>query len=362
MTDYDDERDDHHEASERWEDRERPDDPEGVRTWFDPSAPPKPLECDCGRVSAWTWWRGSERHRVRPRWTAPKVSPCVVCAPVREAEEAAKVLARRQHDAGIPVRYREYRWDRYVTMGSEETWGGFMRRVKASDPPAIGITRKSVGTARALRDWTPAMGSMYLHGPVGSGKSLMVAATCTALLSTTTGRREVIMETEEVIERYGMDGLEGATSLRRDVWIDPGGASRPVCYIDEDTMVQRVMDGWSKDKDPLGKIAEHPCLVLDDLGTVAGLGGKRGDLAAQMVRRVVAYRYDRRLPMLVTSNAPMAELDRHYDHRTVSRLAEMVGGREHAIEGLPAEMTRQGFDWRRPPPEDGRRADAREGV
>ena len=75
-----------------------------------------------------------------------------------------------------------------------------------------------------------------------------------------------------------------------------------------------------------------------------------------MVRRLVSFRYDRRIPLLVTSNTAMEGLDRHYDHRTVSRLAEMVGHREYALEGLPEALAKAGHDWRRPPPEDGRGA------
>jgi DNA replication protein DnaC len=325
---------------------------------FDQADPPAPIRCSCGREHVWRWYAGRAHLGVRGRWTPPSVSPCSSCRTHHEQRARESEIVGRQIRAGIPSLHRDYRWSRAVTRLAGESWPAFVRRVASMTPAHIGVSGLSAPAARALRDWRPDQGSMYVHGPVGSGKSLMLAATVTALISGTSSRRDDLMTDDEIASRYPR-GMDAARALGRDRRIDPGGVSTAVLYVDEEDLVQRVADSWRGDMLPLLRIGTAPVLVLDDLGTVGQSGGRAGELAARCLARLVRLRYDRgRLPMLISSNvamdmlsAPAAEGGCGYDRRTVDRLEEMVASRRYALEGLPPELVKQGWSWRRPPQE-----------
>lgn len=321
----------------------------GKPSLLDPAAQPPDLECSCGRLQPHTWWAGRPDRGFRGRWCPPSVSPCEGCRVQREAQQAAETLLDRQKRAGVPKIHQAFRWDRVIKQERGEPWGAFIRRVRELHVPHIGVSFHSGATARAICDWLPGHGSMYVEGPVGAGKSLMVGARVTAMLGWTGERREVLMPHEEVVRRYGRYA-QAACDLRRDSRIAPGGQQRDVLLVDEEDMVERVAHSWSGDRDPLNKIARVHTLVLDDLGTVGASGGKGGELASKCLARLVRLRYDAGLPMLITSNVPLDSLGDHYETRTVDRLREMVGRRVHKLEGLPSSLSAQGYSWRNPPP------------
>lgn len=79
-----------------------------------------------------------------------------------------------------------------------------------------------------------------------------------------------------------------------------------------------------RDQTPAGRAAmqaclEAPLLFVDDLG-----GEKPTDWTAERLYRVFNWRYDRLLPVIVTTNVGRAQLEEAIGDRTVSRLFEMT--------------------------------------
>lgn len=320
---------------------------------LDPTRPPPPRLCrDCGAELPWVWWPG--RGRISARWTFPQ--PCQRCEFDRVRNEASLEIERRQEASGIPARHRRHRWAWSVLQDVDETWATFARRVKAKEKastPQIGIARRDAPTAKELRLWEPRHGSLYLHGPVGSGKSLWCAARVTDLLAPT-DEGEVELSEGELVER-GVPESMAAVYVRhgRNRFRRPGGLQvHRIAMLDEEEIVRRVTLAWKGDPAPLVGIARADVLVYDDLGTVlVGSPGAASELAARCIAQLVDLRWREERPMLVTSNRPIDDLREHLDARTVDRLHEMVGERQHAMVGVPVAYVERGYSWRRLPPD-----------
>jgi DNA replication protein DnaC len=320
---------------------------------LDPTTPPPAKQCKgCGVDLPFVWWHG--RGPIGPRWTFPK--PCAKCEYMGQIRAASTEMQRRQEASGIPVKHRRHRWAWTVLQDPKESWATFAAAVRAHEggTPRIGIARADAETANALRRWEPAHGSMYLHGPVGSGKSLWCAARVTDLLEPTE-EGEVELGELELVERgvpESMAPIYVATGRNR--FRKPGGLQTyGVQFVDEEEIVRRQQLAWAGDRVPLLGIARADVLVYDDLGAVlVGGMGKSRELAARCVAQLVDLRWREERPMLITSNRPLEDLASgdHLDRRTVDRLHEMIGDRQFAMVGVPEEHVEAGYSWRRPPP------------
>jgi DNA replication protein DnaC len=228
---------------------------------------------------------------------------CRVCS---DATRALEDDQRRQdvlRRARIPERLWWAGFDRVVRQGRDQDWASFRARVDAA-PGHVGITTWNVKAATTIRDWqtTDPMG-LYVWGPIGSGKTTLIAARANALAQ--------------------------------------GGAD--LCWVQE----AELLTGK-----PLHRMAlfDRCCavrvLVLDDLGVTSSIKGWQRD----MMQDLFARRYAQALPMLISANLPIDapgprdhSVARRYGERVASRLIQMVGGNR---AGLPGYLEVRGYDWR----------------
>lgn len=210
-------------------------------------------------------------------------------------------MRERLGASGLPERLQGYRWisaqeyrdskGRTVRNADREaiTEAAF-RRYQASLPEGVlGITPWNKKLAQLLREVSraPTVRSWLIMGPVGSGKSTLVAATIAGLL----GR-----------------GIECLYITEADLWgkmrAQWGSTSRRAAKID---VVQALID--------------VPVLALDDLGTIE----HPKPWHTEGMERLVCGRYAAGRPMLITTNASLGELADTYGERVGSRLIDMIG-------------------------------------
>jgi DNA replication protein DnaC len=304
--------------------------------------------CDCGAHHEWVWWTpdpDEPAHAVaQPRWFVPPVNPCRDCKHVHEKRAADDSLSARQARAGVPPRARAYRLTRgrvrYQQAG--EDIGTFAHDV-IGQRDVIGVTLADVKQVRTAGSWRPGRGSMYIEGPCGSGKSLLVAALVSSLLSIEEMER-IEHDDAELAEIHGWDYIDKVRESGRDFHLRRAPVRTPVLTT-ETELIRRVKLSWSGDKDPLKQLADAQVLVLDDFG----IEGTK-DIVVSAIERLICYRYDHELPMVLTSNLSWREIvhakSPRYGARVASRLHQMVTER-HVLGGI---------DWRSPPdpihPED----------
>jgi DNA replication protein DnaC len=294
---------------------------EALRPAVWPPPQPQPWICHtsgCDTELPHVWvdgtWHGPSWQRGR--WSPPSSYLCPACTEAAEAAERERQIQLRIADTGLPVKLRGYRWDRvreYTTTRGERvrhadrgriTHAQFQRFQRELQPGTLGITPWNKRLAQTLRGLcTPGMPlqSWIVLGPVGTGKSTLLAATVAGLV----GR-----------------GLECRYITEADLWAlvrsQWGNTSRKAARVD---VVQQLVD--------------VPVLALDDLGTVE----QPRPWHVDGMERLICGRYDHGRATLITTNATLQQLADTYGERVASRLVELVDrGQRYVRLGGP--------DWR----------------
>lgn len=318
---------------------------------FDRANPPAPKTCRCGSAREWQWWEGRVVGpvKMRPRWCPQAVNPCALCKLREQQALARRELARRQEAAGIAPVHCDYSWSNRVIQDDDEPWIDFAHRVRLT-PGAIGVAEVDVLSSRVLVDWLPGHGSVFINGPVGSGKSLWVSATLSRLIEPTEGST-LELDRDRLIGRgFSPQAAARAVQLGMNKFMVPGGLQLYQCLqIDEEEIVRRVSLSWKGDPVPLLGIARVQVLAYDDFGTML-LGGtqKMRDLARTCIARLLDLRWREKRPMLITSNRTLDELCEALDRKSADRLRQIVTV-EVPLRGVPHELVARGISWRNLP-------------
>ena len=269
--------------------------------------------------------RGCGRSVPQVRLQATPTSPvywiperlCGACkAEERRAEQRTAMTARLTR-ANVPRRLWGYTWDRTTKIDTKtgETFDAFQQRLQQLEPPHIGLTAANVRLATELRRWSPSEGSMYVQGPVGGGKTTLVAAKVRQLLE----------------QDY------------------PGS----VLYLPEAELFERQRERAANRNGVAGPSVVQLCrqagvLVLDDVGTTEEIRAWQRDV----VEQILCARYDAAAPVIVTSNLGIDWTDEEAAAKPSDRppcIASLFGER---VASRLTDMCRRrvvrliGVDWR----------------
>ena len=293
---------------------------------------PEPNWCECGAPLAWKWYEPPRATRAS-HWKRQH-GPCASCKQQDEDSDAAYRLATLQGNAGIPQKLRPYVLERYLAQRANEVADELQRRVARQDIKHVGVYLANADVYASLRQWRPKRGqSFLLHGPVGTGKSLLCAAWANSRLIGEDNQVVTDAKMLAKVERLGPEAK--AYALSRGLHQRHSGERvYPVLYVTEPELLAEEKAHWRGNPDPLLRLSKAAVLILDELGSAPA-----NDWAVACIEKLVCFRYDRGLPMFITTNmAPVGgkwsqPIQAHYGHRVADRLREMVASRAYPVFG-----------------------------
>lgn len=246
----------------------------------------------------------------------------------------ATVLAR----SGVPERLRGWSTRRVEScpvaaddperdVKTRRWFRNFTASIAHSGKRRIAMTPELAASWQRVCRWRDAPhGWLWLEGKAGTGKSTLAAAlacdmTATSDLAVTWAEPTA----EDVARAERRHPGEGWYWARRAIPpITARKAAKPIIWVDEHELMGRVRAGWKGDPAPLYAVSNASILFLDDLGTSVSEAGKLSDAVKQAIERLVCYRYDHKLPTVVTTNVESSSIREVYGDRVASRLRELV--------------------------------------
>jgi|GEM_PF-1718392 len=241
-----------------------------------------PPTCACGRPAASTIIGGRVQF----------ASQCQACIEAEIAAQEASEAAERR--------------SRYEEAWCEETGIRPLFREASFDTYAPGTNVKVLERCRTYAEGF-AVGEtssgLFLMGPIGTGKTHLAAA---------------------ILRHLHLDWP--ATECRENP------ASMLVNVVE---LVGQIIAGWKRGEGETRlyrHAKETQLLVLDDLGLETD-----AEWAARQLYELVNYRYECRLPLIVTTNAAINDLTERLGARTISRLTDMcqtlkLTGKDHRVQ------------------------------
>lgn len=292
-----------------------------VKTHSDIEAEPPPLVCGatgrvedekgCGRSHRWVWY-APKGGRYPARWCAPKVSPCPACKPSDEGKERRELEGRLRR-AGIPEPLLHVDLAEISLQSGGESEESFKSRCKREK--RLGVLMVNARVLGTLRTWQPREESgrvrwLVLHGPPGTGKSTLLAGLARRLLARPP---EAITE-----DRGALDlPLPGQRTLTRR------GLAGAVYEQLPEVLRREQLKLRGLDPAPMKELAqEERVLLLDEVGT----SDRPSSSEVDWMERIVGYRSDRGLPLVLATNQPIERLlsGSLYGARVADRLAGAV--------------------------------------
>jgi DNA replication protein DnaC len=295
-------------------------------------AQPQPLTCtgppggSCGERYDWVWHEPvspSTGRRWPGRWCAPRHNPCAACAPASGLDHEMEVNDRMRA-AGVPGPLVGYRVDASYTVNQQaaESWEDFAYRVRAHGRSVLGVHIGNVDAIRAVHRYERPQW-LVLHGPAGTGKTLLMAALARKLL---TGAADVVEDLpQDHVRSNNQVGWDYAASRKLTQTIRRKAVPHVEYHRVDDLVRREAIKIRGLDPAPTADAARVDTLLLDELG----LPDRPSEAEIRLIERVLCYRADHGLSTALATNRTWEELvgrDALYGRRVADRLrrAEQV--------------------------------------
>jgi DNA replication protein DnaC len=145
---------------------------------------------------------------------------------------------------------------------------------------------------------------LYIHGPVGTGKTLLAAILCRALMG---GVERVWTRYSDAYIARSLGRTPTPEDLEDPMWQGYAAArSMPVMWVSEGEIMRRQKLSWKGDESPLLQVSTFKGLVIyDEAGAeTASTSGRVPEWKIEAFERMITRRIDRGSPLLLTSNIP----------------------------------------------------------
>lgn len=282
---------------------------------------------------------------------------CPSCQDKTREVAIDRMLRRRMKRANVPERIHMFSFKSLRQQRPDEGDEQFRSRIWSMNY-AYGVMRYDLQQVRTCLAWVRYMKGqldaledkpnkgmgLYIHGPVGTGKSTLAAVLASELVK---GGQHRPLSAEDyargLADKWG-DSYHNTRELVRH-YETPG---RPVAWtadkvygvkwFNESELLRRERLSWKGDQTPLYKaMTFRGVVVLDDLDSEGSDGTSVKPFAATAIERMICLRYDRRLPTIIVSNThPDQLVDRGYGDRVYSRISETLE---------PVFISAGGPDW-----------------